>query len=146
MEFWKKYRHIGYSYGAVGKGWKPIVEKALIDIEKEMWPKWMPKFLCRWIHFFATGNSSVNVKYFWAHRLRDKLTDRQIITDVKEKFAGLRIYAFAGKEINEIIKRATKECDETCENCGSKNDVQLTNTSWIHNYCAECRYVNIIND
>ncbi len=144
MEFWKKYRHIGYSYGAVGKGWKPIVEKALIDIEKEMWPKWLPFWSKRLVHKLGMGNTVYFVRNRFFYWIRQKLTGGQIITDVKVKFAGLRIYAFAGKEINEIIKRATKECDETCENCGSKNDVQLTKTSWVYNYCAECRYVNII--
>ncbi len=139
MEFWKKYRHVGYSHVGVGAGWNKIVEKAVVEIEKVMWPKWMPKFLCRWIHFLATDNSVVRVKYWWAHSLRNKLTGGRMINDIKTKYAQLRIYTFGCEKMNEIIKKASKECNETCEDCGSKNDVQCTDTSWVYNYCVECR-------
>ncbi len=140
MEFSKKYRHVGYSYVGLGKGWNPIVEKAVIEIEKAMWSQWwLPLFVKRLIHFLATDNSVVRVKFGWAYRLRQKLTGGQMITDIKDKYATLRIYAYSGKEMNEIIKRVTKECSETCESCGSKDDVQYTDTHWVYNYCAGCR-------
>lgn len=140
MEFWKKYRHVGYSHAGVGKGWKSIVEKAIVDIEKVMWVRWLPFWAKRLIHFLATDNSVVRVKYQWAHRLRNHLTGcGQMIRDIKDKYASLRIYATAGKEMQEIIDRAVKECDETCEACGSKDNVQCTDTSWMYNYCDECR-------
>ena len=43
----EKYKHIGYSYPGVPKGWKPVVEKAMKDIEKAMWPSWIPMFIKR---------------------------------------------------------------------------------------------------
>jgi hypothetical protein len=138
MEFYKKYRHIGYSYPGVPGYWKPIVEKALIEIEKEMWPKWMPMFLKRWIHYLATGNSVVRVKYWWAYRLRERLTRGQSITDVKEKYATLRIYASAGKEINEIIERAEDECSSTCQECGGYDGVRTVDNGWYEQLCVMC--------
>ena len=35
MEINEKYKHIGYSYPGVPKGWKPVVEKAMKDKDAE---------------------------------------------------------------------------------------------------------------
>jgi hypothetical protein len=140
MEISKKYRHIGYSYPGVPKGWKTIVEKAIVDIEKEMWPRWIPLFIKRWIHYLATGNSVVRVRSRFWYSVRQKLTRGQIITDIKDKFASLRIYGCYGDEIDEIITKAEDECYETCEKCGSKQKVKAFGKGWIYNLCKSCRY------
>lgn len=138
MEFYKKYRHIGASYPSVPSGWQPIVKRALTDIERVMWPRWMPMFLKRWIHFLATDNSVVRVKFRWANNLRKKLTGGQMVTDVKEKYATLRIYAYAGKEMDEIITRAENECDATCQECGGNDSVRTVGGRWYENLCVQC--------
>jgi hypothetical protein len=135
----KKYKHIGYSWPGVPKGWEPIVEKALIEIEKEMWPRWIPMFLKRWIHYLATGNSVVRIKYRWAYKLRSLLTNGQCIQDVKEKYATLRIYAYARKEICDIIEKAEKECNDTCQDCGGTKGVETVEKGrWYENLCEKC--------
>lgn len=139
MEFYRKYMHIGYSNPSVADGWKPIVKKALIDIERAMWPKYLPMFLKRWIHYLATGNSVVRVKFKLFHKLRQRLTKGQIITDVKEKYATLRIYYHGGDEIDHIVSEAEKECDKTCELCGSKQDVSIYGKAWITTMCKACQ-------
>lgn len=139
MKVSEKYRHIGYSYPGVPRGWVPIVEKAIIEIESQMWPKWIPMFVKRKIHLWGTGNSVVQVENKIWYRIRQKLTKGQIITDIKDKYATLRIYGFFGEEIRKIIKEATKECSETCESCGSKNGVKTTGKGWIYNLCRSCR-------
>ncbi|NBU98547.1 MAG: hypothetical protein EBS19_10125 [Spirochaetia bacterium] len=136
----KKYRHIGYSFPGVPKGWKPIVEKAIVDIEREMWPKGIPFFVKRWIHYLATGNSVVRIKSRFWYNIREKLTKGQIITDIKDKFAGLRIYGNFGPEIESIIERAERECYKTCEKCGSNERVETFGRNWIYNLCKSCRY------
>lgn len=141
MEFSKKYKHIGNSWPSVPRGWKPIVKKALVEIEREMWPRWMPMFLKRWIHYLATGGSVVRIKYHWANKLRRKLTGGQMIQDIKDKYATLRIYAYAGKEISDIIDKACEECSETCEDCGKtdRDDVRtVENGNWYENVCTKC--------
>jgi len=139
MKVSEKYRHIGYSYPGVPNGWKPIVEKAIIEIEKEMWPRWIPLSLKRKIHYWATGNSAIRIENTFWHYLRSKLTRNQIITDIKDKYATLRIYGFYGESIGKIVKEAEKSCDETCESCGGKEDVRLSDYGWVHNYCKNCR-------
>jgi len=140
MKFSKKYSHMGYTYLGVSKHWQPIVEKAIIEMEKEIWPQqWLPRFAKRWIHYLATGGSVVRIKYWWAYRLREKLA-HGIIMDIKDKYAGLRIYGSFNDKCYEIIKNAVKECDEICESCGSKDDVQNVEYGrWIYNYCKDCR-------
>lgn len=138
-KFSKKYSHVGYSYLGVPKPWMPIVAKAVIAIEKDMWPQWwLPMFVKRWIHWLATGNSVVRVKYWWARNLRNKLAHGQI-HDIKDKYASLRIYGSFSKNADYIIRDAEFECLETCEWCGSKIDVEVVNYGWWYNLCAECR-------
>lgn len=141
MEFYKKYRHVGYSFSSVPQGWKVIVDLAILKIEKEMWPSYLPMFLKRWIHYLATGNSVVRVKYRWAYWLRSKLTGGDMILDIKEKFAGLRIYVQGNNEIYNIIKDAEERCDKTCQNCSSEKDVKVVNYGWYYNLCINCRTI-----
>lgn len=137
--FSEKYTHIGYSYTNVPKGWEKIVRDTCIDIEKEMWPqKYLPFFIKRLIHYLATGNSVVRVKYDIFHKLRNKLTNNQIITDIKDKYAGLRIYGYYGKNIDKIIQNAEKECENTCENCSSTKNVTIKGKYWYYNLCEDC--------
>lgn len=140
MKISEKYKHIGYSYPSVPDGWKSIVEKAIIDMEKEMWPRWIPMFIKRKIHYLATGNSVVNIKYRFWYKVRKKLTKGQMVTDIKDKFAGLRIYGYFGDEIEAIIKKAEDECYGTCERCGSQQKVRTVGKGWIYNLCKSCRY------
>lgn len=138
MKFHEKYSHVGYSYAGVPNAWVTIVEQAIREIEKVMWPRWLPMPVCRLIHWLATGDSVVRVKYWWAYRLRERLTGGQIIMDIKEKYATLRIYGSFGGKINDIIRRAEKECNQTCQDCGSKTEVEKVNLGWVYNLCATC--------
>jgi hypothetical protein len=145
MRISEKYRHIGYSSTGVPFGWVPLVERAIVDIERAMWPKYMPLFLKRWIHYLATGNSVVRVKYRWAYKLRTWLTRGQIIHDIKDKYAGLRIYGSTGEEIYAVIEKVTEECDKTCEKCGSQEEVEVVGKGWIYNLCKKCQDEKGIN-
>ena len=140
MKISEKYKHIGYSYPSVPEGWLKIVEKAIVDIEKEMWPRWIPMFIKRIIHYLATGNSVVYVKYRFWNKVRKKLTKGQMVTDIKDKFASLRIYGYFGPEIEEIIEKAEDECYRTCEKCGSNKHVRTMGKGWLYNLCKSCRY------
>ena len=139
MEVYKKYRHIGYSYPGVPNGWKGIVEKAISDIEKEMWPRWMPIFIKRIIHYLATGDSVARINYRFWNKVRSKLTKNQMVTDIKDKYASLRIYGYFGPEIEEIVKKAENECYRTCERCASKENVRTVGKGWLYNLCKSCR-------
>jgi hypothetical protein len=88
----------------------------------------------------ATGNSVVRVKNRFWYNIRKKLTKGQIITDIKDKFAGLRIYGNFGPKIEEIVKKAEDQCFATCERCGSQQKVRTVGKNWVYNLCKSCRY------
>jgi hypothetical protein len=138
--FSEKYGHIGYSYLNVPNGWIDIVKEAIIKIEKEMWPqKYLPLFVKRLIHYLATSNNIYRINSEWFNNLRSKLTKNQLITDIKDKYAGLRIYGYFNREIDKIIEDASDRCDNTCESCGSTQDVKIVGKNWIENLCYKCR-------
>ena len=140
MKTSEKYRHIGYSYPGVPKGWVPIVEKTIENIEKEMWPRWIPLFIKRKIHYLATGNSVVRVKNRFWYKVRKFLTKGQMITDIKDKYATLRIYGYYNDSIDAVIKKAEDQCFGTCERCGSQQKVRTVGKNWVYNLCKSCRY------
>jgi len=58
---------------------------------------------------------------------------------IKEKFGGLRVYAYnSNKEIEDLVEKAEKEAEITCEMCGTKENV-TTEGSWIKVLCQPCR-------
>jgi len=61
------------------------------------------------------------------------------VTQVKEKFGGLRIYlSHVNAEADAIITAAEEEAGATCENCGSKDQVQLRGGGWLRTLCEIC--------
>jgi hypothetical protein len=138
MEFHKKYDHVGYSYPSVPDPWKPIVEEAIVAIEKETWPTWMPMFFKRWIYYLATGNSIVRVRSNFWYKIYKKFNTGSI-TQIKDKYAGLRIYGYFNDECEKIVDKAEILCDATCEKCGSTNGTTIVNDrGWYTNLCREC--------
>lgn len=141
MKISKKYTHIGYSYPGVPIGWVSIVEKAIVDIERNMWVRWLPMWVKRLIHYLATDNSVVRLKYRWAYKLRQRLTRGQMVFDIKEKYATLRIYGTFNKANCDIIDQAEMDCLATCQKCGSREEVEMIEVGWVYNLCKECRRI-----
>lgn len=143
----KNYTHIGYSYPGVPAGWSSTLYKTIPKIEKAMWPSWMPMWIKRLIHRLATGNSCVRVRSRFWDKIRKYFTKGQMITDIKEKFATLRIYGYFGDEIAKIIEQAELECSITCAKCGYTEEwiedpvyMKTVNLrGWYTNLCTDCR-------
>ena len=82
----------------------------------------------------------------WYPLIKDALTKLEAlgITDlavlqVKEKFGGLRIYlSFDNDETDAIIAAADQEARKTCEECGSKENVELRDGGWLRTLCNQC--------
>lgn len=70
---------------------------------------------------------------------KDKNEEDKIVPlQIKEKFGELRFYAnFYTKELEELISQAEYEASQTCEICGSKNDIGFT-IGWITTCCKDC--------
>ena len=60
------------------------------------------------------------------------------INQIKEKFGGLRIYFDGGDDrTSGIIGMASSMANDTCEKCGSTNEIGLT-TGWVSTICKSC--------
>lgn len=135
-----KYSHLGYYYPSVPKAWDNIVHQFLIDVEDKIWPqRYLPRFIKRLIHYFAFNNTCNFIYNYWFYNLRTKLTKGIIITDIKDKYADIRIYGHFSDEIYDLIEKVENECSETCENCGEKNNPEIIPINgWYRNICKNC--------
>jgi hypothetical protein len=95
-------------------------------------------FIKRWIHYWATGNSVVRVKSKFWNKIENKLTNGQIIFDIKDKYATLRIYGTFNDVCYKIIEEAEDKCENTCEVCSSTSNVKDINLGWVFNLCPSC--------
>lgn len=61
-----------------------------------------------------------------------------VARQVKEKFGGLRFYIEGGDDkVNQFIYEAEELSYNTCEHCGSTDNVKLTKNGWITALCKE---------
>ena len=61
------------------------------------------------------------------------------VTQVKEKFGGLRFYYDGGNNyIDGMVSFAEAMSYKTCEFCGTTHNVGQTNKGWIFTICKEC--------
>lgn len=61
------------------------------------------------------------------------------VTQIKEKFGGLRFYVNGTSEANwDFIHYAENKSYTVCENCGSQSNVGILNTGWITTKCIKC--------
>lgn len=64
------------------------------------------------------------------------------ITDIKEKFAGLRYYYNGGDDfISDLIDKAEDDSLKTCEHCGDPGEV-VSSGYWVSARCIKCRNEN----
>lgn len=71
------------------------------------------------------------------HKYKDQEFDFQI-TQIKEKFGGLRFYFDGGdSEIYELTRFAEELSYKTCEYCGSNQDI-FRSKGWITTACFKC--------
>lgn len=69
----------------------------------------------------------------------EKLDWDGVVTQVKEKFGGLRFYIGSSNEaVHKRIAKAETECDKTCEWCGKPGKLDEKHTSWWLTLCPEC--------
>jgi len=62
-----------------------------------------------------------------------------VCDQVKEKFGGLRFYYHGGDdEIEGMVNMAETILWNTCQNCGSHDDIETTK-GWITRLCKNCK-------
>jgi len=133
------YGYLGYTYPNVPDPWKPIILRLIRDIDKLVRPWYIPAVVLNIINLLATNGSVVYVRsFFWLHVL-ESVTKGVRISDIKDKYAGLRVYGSFTDAIEALVDKAEEECGATCEHCGSKDDVQIYDDGWMWNWCKKCR-------
>ena len=81
----------------------------------------------------------INPLFDYIAEYNKKNPDNKIkVLQVKEKFGELRFYISHGdKTLYDMIDKAEKESWETCESCGSRDNVIHTE-GWIWTVCKDC--------
>lgn len=71
---------------------------------------------------------------------KDKGDDDKIyVLQVKEKYAQLVFYTnFYTEDLRQMIKNAKEESKQTCEDCGSKEDVGVVIGGYYYTICFKC--------
>lgn len=119
---------------------------------KERWPKWFdgldgsPMKTC--LAFgFECGEGWKDLLWCLCEDI-EKLGPHEefCVHQVKEKFGGLRFYTSGcSNEIHDRVSQAEQESYNTCETCGSTEEV-TSEGSWVKTLCKKCRKPNEGND
>jgi hypothetical protein len=119
-------------YG-VPKGWLPIIDKLCgaiqnyLDFSKSYMPN--PEYV------EGLEYERDNIK---THKFIQQPRPQVTCVQMKEKFGGLRFYVNNSNEtVNGMITMAEYLCDNTCEVCGSEENLGHT-TGWITVCCKPC--------
>jgi hypothetical protein len=106
------------NWHGVPKGWLPIIDK-----------------LCGCIQDYI----DFHVSYTKAGQYKPT---QVTCFQMKEKFGGLRFYTNGHDEVVEgMIKMAEHLCDNTCDQCGTEEDLGMT-SGWISVLCRNCVIAN----
>ena len=135
------YRYMGYTHLSIPDGWVPIVKQMLRDIDREIRPWYVPRFILNWMYWLASGNSVIRIRsrFFYNFKKRFAAFRKCFITDIKDKYGGLRVYGMFSDEVEDIVNSAIQKCDITCEKCGSSDKVESIDLGWIYTFCNSCK-------
>jgi hypothetical protein len=104
-----------YGGFAVGTGWWPILESLCANIQS--YTDWKNR------------SAEAGYKDF-------KPVNQVVVTQIKEKFGGLRFYYDGGDDmIDGMVRMAEAWADHTCEECGKPG--KSRNGGWIKTLCDE---------
>ena len=110
-------------------------------INKEIVEKHGEIFADGWPNWFDIGDGWLSIVDEALTTIKQKMTEgmpKVEINQIKEKFGGLRIYFDGGNdETGEIIEKAVKKANNTCDTCGTTENVGYT-TGWIATICEDC--------
>jgi hypothetical protein len=132
-----------------GDGWYMLLSELLYEIKShitnvnnnrknEFQYKWMRK-LYWWLRISNFRYSRPLADWLYEKAPRKKFVPLTLqITQIKEKFGGLRFYYDGGDDrIQGMVDLAETLSYQICERCGSTKNVQQT-TGWITTLCEDC--------
>jgi len=89
---------------------------------------------------FECGSGWFDIIYNLSQKITELDPECQAV-QVKEKFGGLRFYINGTRSdmVYPLISNAEDESYNTCESCGTKENVSQNEYGWIHTLCDTCR-------
>lgn len=129
----KDYRYLYNEVPQISKFWEPIILNMLMELDKAIRPKTIPRFAAN--KLFDVANSK-NFNAYGAYYLASILNGFSLDV-IKTRFANLII---DGNFTNykSIIDKAIATCNSTCENCGKPASQKVMIRSWVTNLCSDC--------
>jgi len=122
------------NWHGVPDGWLPIIDDLCGAIQE-----YIDK------HSHSIDNPEYVIGSEWnlddvtTHRYIQKHPDQVTCTQMKEKFGGLRFYENNGdKKVDGMIHYAEYLADNTCQDCGTREDVGTITKGWITTICRSC--------
>lgn len=132
----KKYRYLGAVYPEVSIFWEPAILNMLKKIDKLVKPKFIPRIILNLIRDFAYKNTVLK-NWYWAYVL-NMYSNQAYITQIKSKFAALRIYGEFSNEVQKIVLETQAICNNICEQCGAVDASHVMVKGWVKNLCNDC--------
>src|SRR3990167_5827765 len=93
-----------------------------------------------WFEIIKSLCQNLNYHLDWDKKDgKDTISYPFTVTQVKEKFAGLRFYThgYSNDAMEELILKAEKESRVTCEDCGKPGKYRGDRT-WVRTLCLYC--------
>ena len=132
-----KYRYLGAVHPETTKFWEPAVLTMLIDIDECIRPWYVPRWTLNTIYDISHKKEKAT-NWYW-NQVLVSFTSEAYISQIKSKFATLRVYGIFSDKVQEIIKIAEEKCDNTCENCGTHGASHVMIKGWVTNLCIKCK-------
>lgn len=128
----------GVNWYGVPDGWLPIIDKLCGAIQHYL-DHYKPSVKNP---DYVEGSTYISDDVT-THRYIKQSLPQMTCLQMKEKFGGLRFYvANSDDNIEGMIKMATYICSNTCESCGTEEDLGVT-MGWISVRCKKC--ADIVN-
>lgn len=134
----KKYRYLGAVAPETPEVWKPIVFKMIQDIDRIVKPEYVSRWFLNWLYDKARDSRGLVIRPF-LDKILNKLIDDINITQIKQKFATLRVYGIFNKNVEVIVKATEAICANTCEDCGRNGTSNVMVRGWVKNLCSDCK-------
>lgn len=86
-----------------------------------------------WFHIIESLMDNIQHHIDWKNR-ESEVVPQVVVTQIKEKFGGLRFYYDGGDdEISGMVRMAEAWADHSCETCGNKGERR--SGGWIRTLC-----------
>ncbi|MGL6104732.1 hypothetical protein, partial [Romboutsia sp.] len=118
----RDYKYMGFVYTEGYGKWANYIQRLIVDLDILIRPWWVP----RWVlnatyktHGFGMYRWQWKLTMWWMNYCNQYILRYPLhISDIKEKYATLRIYVSTTEQLNLYIDGVVRKCDYICDECG----------------------------